>query len=57
MAFRFVTPLSDADHLALMATYTYGEKPALRRRAHAIVVLDNAVSIARLISSKSGWIG
>ncbi len=32
MAFRFVPPLSDADHQALMATYTYGEKPALRRR-------------------------
>ena len=38
MPFRFVPPLSDADRQSLMVTYTYGEKPALRRRAHAIVL-------------------
>ena len=38
MKFRFVSTLSDADLQALMTTYTYGKKPALRRRAHAIVL-------------------
>ncbi|SDL62791.1 hypothetical protein SAMN05661010_02146 [Modicisalibacter muralis] len=37
MKFRSVQILSDAGLQALMATYTYGEQPALRRRAHAIV--------------------
>lgn len=38
MTFRFVLPLSDTDLQALIATYTHGKKPALRRRAHAIVL-------------------
>ncbi len=38
MTFRFVPSLSDTDLQTLMATYTYGVKLALRRRAHAIVL-------------------
>ncbi|CDG51711.1 hypothetical protein HALA3H3_250023 [Halomonas sp. A3H3] len=48
MAFRFVPPLSDADHQALMATYTYGEKLALRRRAHAIVLSHQGHTIDQI---------
>ncbi len=48
MPFRFVPPLSDADRQSLMMTYTYGEKPALRRRAHAIVLSHQGHTIDQI---------
>lgn len=35
---KFVSPLSDTDLQALMDAYLYAEKPAQRRRVHAIVL-------------------
>lgn len=48
MKFRFVSTLSDADLQALMTLYTYGEKPALRRRAHAIVLSHQGHTINQI---------
>ena len=44
MTFRFVPSLSDTD----IQTYTYGEKPALRRRAHAIVLSHQSHTIDQI---------
>lgn len=48
MTFRFVLPLSDTDLQALMTTHTYGKKPALRRRAHAIVLSHQGHTINQI---------
>ena len=48
MTFRFVPSLSDTDLQTLMATYTYGVKPALRRRAHAIVLSHQGHTIDQI---------
>ena len=48
MTFRFVPSLSDTDLQTLMTTYTYGVKPALRRRAHAIVLSHQGHTIDQI---------
>lgn len=45
---KFVSPLSDTDLQALMDAYLYAEKPALRRRAHAIVLSHKGYSINQI---------
>ncbi|WP_460427495.1 hypothetical protein [Azotobacter armeniacus] len=42
---KFVSPLADTDFQALMDAYTQGEKPALRRRVHAIVLSHKGYGI------------
>ncbi|WP_339934452.1 hypothetical protein [Vreelandella glaciei] len=48
MTFRFALPLSDTDLQALMVTYTHGKKPALRRRAHTIVLSHRGHTINQI---------
>lgn len=48
MTIRFVPPLSDTDLKALMATYTHGEKLALRRQIHAIVLSHQGHTINQI---------
>ena len=38
MVRRFVAPLTDAEQQTLSSAYHYGEKRALRRRAHAVLL-------------------
>ncbi|WP_139204261.1 helix-turn-helix domain-containing protein, partial [Azotobacter beijerinckii] len=45
---KFVSPLSDTDLQALMEAYVHAEKPALRRRAHAIVLSHKRYSINQI---------
>ncbi|WP_090731460.1 helix-turn-helix domain-containing protein [Azotobacter beijerinckii] len=45
---KFVSPLSDTDLQALMEDYVHAEKPALRRRAHAIVLSHKRYSINQI---------
>jgi hypothetical protein len=45
MARRFVTPLTKPEQQALTSAYYHGEKPALRRRAHAILLSDQGHTI------------
>lgn len=45
---RFVPPLSNPDLQSLMDTYREGEKPALRRRAHAIVLSHRGYTINQI---------
>lgn len=45
---KFVSSLSDTDLQALMEAYTHAEKPALRRRAHAIVLSHKGYSINQI---------
>lgn len=45
---KFVSPLSDTDLQALMEAYVHAEKPALRRRAHAIVLSHKGYSINQI---------
>lgn len=45
---KFVSPLSDTDLQALMEAYLYAEKPAQRRRAHAIVLSHKSYSINQI---------
>lgn len=48
MKFRLVLLLSNTELQALIATYTYGKKPALRRRVHAIVLSDQRHTINQI---------
>lgn len=48
MKFRFVAALADTDFQALMDTYRHGEKPALRRRAQAIVLSHKGHTIDQI---------
>lgn len=50
MTFRFVPSLSDAVLQMLMATYTHGEKPALRHRTHGIVLSHQGHKICKFLS-------
>lgn len=45
---RFVSPLTDSDLQALTEAYQRGEKPALRRRAHAIVLSHKGYTINQI---------
>jgi len=45
---KFVSLLSDTDLQALMEAYVHAEKPALRRRAHAIVLSHKRYSINQI---------
>ncbi|SEN25915.1 Transposase [Vreelandella aquamarina] len=48
MRHRFVTPLTTAEQEALMDTYRYAEKPALRRRAHGILLSHKGHTIGQI---------
>ncbi|WP_406565596.1 IS630 family transposase [Halomonas jincaotanensis] len=48
MKFRFVATLSDTDLQVLMEAYQQGEKPAFRRRAHAIVLSHKGHTIDQI---------
>lgn len=45
---KFVSPLSDSDLQALTEAYQYGEKPTLRRRAHAILLSAKGYGINQI---------
>jgi transposase len=45
MARRFVTALTKPEQQALTSAYYNGEKPALRRRAHAILLSDQGHTV------------
>lgn len=45
---KFVSPLSDPDCHALSDAYRHGEKSALRRRAHAILLSHNDHTINQI---------
>ncbi|MCK0716484.1 IS630 family transposase [Chromohalobacter sarecensis] len=48
MARRFVTPLTDAEQQTLTSAYQHGEKRALRRRAHAILLSGQGHTINQI---------
>lgn len=48
MRYRFVTPLTNTEQEALMAAYRYAEKPALRRRAHGILLSHSGHTIEQI---------
>lgn len=48
MARRFVTPLTESEQQALASAYQHGEKRALRRRAHAILLSDQEHTINQI---------
>ncbi len=48
MARRFVASLTAAEQQTLTSTYHHGEKPALRRRAHAILLSDKGHTINQI---------
>ena len=48
MARRFIPPLTEADQQALAHVHQYGQKRALRRRAHAILLSDQGYTIAQI---------
>lgn len=45
---RFVRALTSAEQEALMETYWYAEKPALRRRAHGILLSHKGHTIEQI---------
>lgn len=45
---RFVAPLTESELQTLTSAYHHGEKPALRRRAHAILLSDQGHTINQL---------
>lgn len=45
---RFVSPLTEAEQQTLTSAYQHGEKPALRRRAHAILLSDQGHTINQI---------
>lgn len=45
---KFVSPLSDTDLQVLSDAYIQGEKPALRRRAHAILLSNKGYTINQI---------
>lgn len=45
---KFVSPLSDTDLQVLNDAYMQGEKPALRRRAHAILLSNKGYTINQI---------
>lgn len=45
---RFVAPLTDSDEQALISAYQHGEKRALRRRAHAILLSHQGHTINQI---------
>lgn len=45
---RFVSPLSDAEIQALSDACEHGEKPALRRRAHGILLSNNGHTLNQI---------
>lgn len=48
MTYRFVETLSDTDLQVLEDTYRHAEKPALRRRAHAILLNHQGYTIDQI---------
>jgi transposase len=63
MARRFVIPLTELEQQALTSAYYHGEKPALRRRAHAILLSDQGHTINQISGilqvrrdAISGWL-
>ena len=48
MAKRFVAPLTDSEQQTLTSAYHHGEKRALRRRAHAILLSDKGHTINQI---------
>ncbi|WP_299312644.1 IS630 family transposase [uncultured Halomonas sp.] len=48
MARRFVAPLTESEQQTLSSAYHHGEKRALRRRAHAILLSDQGHTIAQI---------
>ncbi|HBK36730.1 MAG TPA: IS630 family transposase, partial [Halomonas sp.] len=42
---RFVAPLTEPEQQTLTSAYHHGEKRALRRRAHAILLSDQGHTI------------
>jgi transposase len=48
MVRRFVAPLTESEHQTLSSAYHHGEKRALRRRAHAILLSDQGHTIAQI---------
>lgn len=48
MARRFVVPLTKSEQQALTSAYQHGEKRALRRRAHAILLSDQEHTINQI---------
>lgn len=45
---RFVAPLTVSEQHTLTSTYHHGEKRALRRRAHAILLSDQGHTIDQI---------
>jgi transposase len=45
---RFVAPLTDSDEQVLISAYQHGEKRALRRRAHAILLSHQGHTINQI---------
>ncbi len=48
MARRFVAPLTESEQQTLSSAYHHGEKRALRRRAHAILLSNQGHTIAQI---------
>lgn len=48
MTYRFVDSLTDSDRQVLEDTYRQAEKPALRRRAHAILLSHQRYTIDQI---------
>mgnify|MGYP005828661481 FL=1 len=45
---RFVAPLTEPEQQTLTSAYHHGEKRALRRRAHAILLSDQGHTINQI---------
>lgn len=45
---KFVSPLSDTEFQVLNDAYMQGEKPTLRRRAHAILLSNKGYTINQI---------
>lgn len=48
MRHRFIPSLTDAEQQALMDAYRYADKPALRRRAHGILLSHKGHTISQI---------
>ena len=48
---RFIAPLSDSEQQTLTSAYQDGEKRALRRRAHAILLSNQGHTINKISGS------
>ncbi|MDN3554180.1 IS630 family transposase, partial [Halomonas almeriensis] len=48
MARRFVAPLTESEQKTLSSAYHHGEKRALRRRAHAILLSNQGHTINQI---------